>query len=120
MDINDEDLKDLIIEIEELIEKAFDNSIEYYRKLRRQVKSEKELQRSISAVDIISILDDGIILSSEMLIKKRTGAVYNYWKSSPASLAWLYFHIITYSSGFIGQAISFENYFEPVIGWTND
>ena len=67
--------------------------------------------------DLISILRRGILIKKGLLLKWKEDSPYYQYDSKAASLAWLYFHLVSYSISFMGQGLTIEKYFEPTNGW---
>lgn len=70
-----------------------------------------------AVADLVSILDNGALISRGLLLKWEGDAPFNVCEGKAASLAWLYFHLVSYSTSFMGRTLSLVQYFEPLNGW---
>ena len=69
--------------------------------------------------DLICILERGAIISQGLLLKWEDNTPFYVCNGKAASLAWLYFHLVSYSTSFLGRALTISHYFEPLNGWTD-
>lgn len=69
--------------------------------------------------DLICILERGAIISRGLLLKWENIAPFYVCNGKAASLAWLYFHLVSYSTSFLGRALTISHYFEPLNGWAD-
>jgi len=67
--------------------------------------------------DLICILGQGVIISEGLLLKSENNKPFYVYNGKAASLAWLYFHLVSYSTSFVGRSLSIVQYFEPLNGW---
>ena len=78
----------------------------------------KELltEENQDVIDIISILEEGVLFRQD-LIKCNTNSPFCIINGKAASLAFLYYHLITYSTNFMGRVINIVKYLEPLNNW---
>ena len=67
--------------------------------------------------DLICILKQGAIISQGLLLKWEGNTPFYICDSKAASLAWIYFYLVSYSTSFLGRSLSIKHYFEPLNGW---
>ena len=72
-----------------------------------------------AVADLICILSSGTLISRGLILKWEGDAPFYVCGGKAASLAWLYFHLVSYSTSFMGRALSIVQYFEPLNGWGN-
>ncbi|MFX0062240.1 MAG: DUF6602 domain-containing protein [Candidatus Hermodarchaeota archaeon] len=69
-------------------------------------------------VDIISVLDQGVIISKNLKITKWSGEeLYLPISGRAAALGFLYFYLVQYSTAFLSTSLRIAPYFEPLNGW---
>jgi len=69
--------------------------------------------------DLICFLERGAIISRGLLLKWENNAPFYVWNGKAASLAWLYFHLVSYSTSFLARALTISQYFKPLNGWAD-
>ncbi len=69
--------------------------------------------------DLICILKHGAIIRQGLLLKWENNAPFYVCNGKAASLAWIYFHLVSYSTSFLGRALTITPYFEPLTGWVD-
>jgi len=81
----------------------------------------KELAKpeNTAVTDLICILSRGALISRGLLLNWKGDAPFLVCQGKAASLAWLYFHLVSYSTSFMGRALSIVQYFEPLNGWSD-
>jgi len=81
----------------------------------------RELAKSENAAvaDLICILNSGALISRGLLLNWEGDAPFYVCEGKAASLAWLYFHLVSYSTSFMGRTLSIVQYFEPLNGWVD-
>jgi len=67
--------------------------------------------------DLICILKQGAIISQGLLLKWEGNIPFYICDGKTASLAWIYFYLVSYSTSFLGRSLSIKHYFEPLNGW---
>jgi hypothetical protein len=70
-----------------------------------------------TVLDLICILNSGALISCGLLLNWEGDAPFYICEGKAASLAWLYFHLVSYSTSFMGRTLSIVQYFEPLNGW---
>jgi len=70
-------------------------------------------------VDIISVLNQGALISKGLILSWESGAPFYRCDGKAAALAWLYFHLVSYSTSFLGRSLRIAQYFEPLNGWAD-
>lgn len=82
----------------------------------------RELSRpeNRGVVDLVCVLNRGVLVSKEMLIGWDSGESFAFFNGKAASLAFLYFHLISYSTSFLGRSLNIEQYFQPLNGWIDN
>jgi len=72
---------------------------------------------NIAMTDLICILNRGALISRGLILGWEGDAPFCVSEGRAASLAWLYYHLVSYSTSFMGRALSIDKYFEPLNGW---
>lgn len=67
--------------------------------------------------DLICILKRGAIISRGLLLQWEDNTPFYVCDGKAASLAWLYFHLVSYSTSLLGRSLTIVPYFEPLNGW---
>jgi len=70
--------------------------------------------------DLICVLTRGALIAKGLLLNWEGNAPFFRCEGRAASLAWLYFHLVSYSTSFMGRSLSIVQYFEPLNGWTDN
>lgn len=70
-------------------------------------------------VDMICILNRGTLISKGLIFSWEGDAPFYQCDGKAAALAWLYFHLVSYSTSFMGRSLSIGQYFEPLNGWVD-
>ena len=70
--------------------------------------------------DLICVLNRGALIAKGLLLNWEGDAPFLRCDGRAASLAWLYFHLVSYSTSFMGRSLSIVQYFEPLNGWTDN
>ena len=73
-----------------------------------------------NVVDVICILAQGAIISQGLLLNWENDNSFYVCDGKAASLAWLYFHLVSYSTSFLGRSLAINPYFEPLNGWADN
>ncbi len=68
-------------------------------------------------VDLICVLSRGILVAKGHRIQWESDAPFQAVNGRAAALGLLYYHLISYSTSFLGLAPRLEPYFEPLAGW---
>jgi len=71
-------------------------------------------------VDSVSVLDRGFLLSSALvpqLLEREGKTRYELVEGRAASLAWLYYALVSFATTFMARVLSLAGYFEPAEGW---
>jgi hypothetical protein len=71
-------------------------------------------------VDLICVLKRGALIARGLLLQFEQDASFASFNGKAASLAWLYFHLISYSTSFLGRSLNIAPYFEPINGWIDE
>ena len=69
--------------------------------------------------DLICILDRGALIARGLILDQAGESPFLQSPGKAAALAWLYFHLITYSTQFVAHSLNLVPYFEPLNGWTD-
>jgi len=72
-----------------------------------------------SVVDLVSILNSGILISRGLLLNWKGDEKFGIYEGKAASLAWLYYHLVRYSTSFIARSFDITEYFNPIEGWSD-
>jgi len=72
-----------------------------------------------NVIDLVCILNRGILLSKGLILSWEGDAPFYQCNGKAAALAWLYFHLVSYSTSFMGRSLSIGQYFEPLSGWAD-
>jgi hypothetical protein len=70
-------------------------------------------------VDLICVLNRGALIAKSRLVPWKGGEQYQPCPGRAAALAWLYYHLVSYSADFITRDFALEPYFEPLNGWAD-
>ena len=70
--------------------------------------------------DLIVILNRGILINKGLLLKWNNAESFAVAYGGAAALGFLYYHLIQYSSTFVGRSLNLGGYFEPINRWNND
>ena len=81
----------------------------------------KEVAKSDNSdvADLICILTRGALITKGLLLKWENDKPFSICRGKAAALAWLYFHLVSYSTSFMARSLSINQYFEPFNGWAN-
>ncbi len=71
-------------------------------------------------VDMICILDSGVLLASGRLVKWNNAAPFFGLHGGAAALGFLYYYLATYGSGFLARSVSIQAYFTPFSDWVDE
>jgi len=69
--------------------------------------------------DLICILSRGALISKGLLLKWEGDEPFYICDGKAAALAWLYFHLVSYSTSFMGRSLNILQYFEPLNAWVD-
>ena len=76
------------------------------------------LQEDANGVaDLICILNRGILIARDLLLKWEGDSPFLRMDGKAAALGYLYYHLITYSTSFMGRTFSLAPYFQPFSAW---
>lgn len=70
--------------------------------------------------DIIVILNRGVLIRRGLLLNWNGNEVFAVANGKAAALGLLYYHLIQYSSTFVGRSLNLSGYFEPINRWGGD
>ena len=70
--------------------------------------------------DLIVILNKGILISKGLLLKWEEDKTYVVANGKAAALGFLYYHLVQYSSTFVGRSLNLSGYFEPINRWNDN
>jgi len=79
--------------------------------------SEINKPENAGIADLICVLDKGVIVSRGLLVGWNNESPFIIIKGNAASIAFLYQHLVGYSTNFMGRTIDLDTYFEPFNGW---
>jgi hypothetical protein len=70
--------------------------------------------------DLVCVVDQGAIINKRLgLVSCEGNGPYCVSPGKAASLAWLYFYLVTLSANFIARDFPLNQYFEPFDGWAD-
>lgn len=69
--------------------------------------------------DLICILNRGVLIKRGRLLKWEGNSEFMAINGKSASLGFLYFYMVSYSSNFLGRSLVLNPYFEPLNFWNN-
>ena len=71
--------------------------------------------------DLVCVVDQGAIINKRLGLLSCVGnGPYCVCPGKAASLAWLYFYLVTLSANFIAREFPLNQYFEPFDGWADN
>ncbi len=76
-------------------------------------------EENTGIADLVSVLDRGCLIADGLLVKGNTDSAYFVSRGKAASLGWLYYHLVSYSTSFIARSLNMDPYFEPATGWND-
>lgn len=69
--------------------------------------------------DLICILKRGALISRVLILNWPDNAPFYRCDGKAAALAWLYFHLVSYSTSFTARSLNILQYFEPLNSWAD-
>ena len=74
--------------------------------------------------DLVCVLNRGAAIVRDQLVAVQVGqaayaASYIPYPGSAAALAWLYFHLVSFGSSFLGRSLDVLPYFQPLMAWAD-
>lgn len=69
--------------------------------------------------DLVCILNRGALISKGLLLNWPDNASFYKCDGKAAALAWLYFHLVSYSTSFTARSLNILQYFEPLNSWAD-
>jgi len=69
--------------------------------------------------DLICVLNRGVLISKGLILSWEGDDPFKPCDGKAAALAWLYFHLVSYSTSFMGRSLSILEYFEPLNDWVD-
>lgn len=67
--------------------------------------------------DLVCILARGALVARGHFLTWEGDSPYKWCDGKAVALAWLYLHLVSYSTSFVGRSLGLRQYFEPLNGW---
>jgi hypothetical protein len=83
------------------------------------LRDELQMANNQRPVDLICVLNRGALIAKSRLVSWEGAEPYLPCPGRAAALAWLYYHLVSYSAGFITRDFALEPYFQPLNGWAD-